>query len=79
MTQVVGRELGAAGPARRDLPRTVSCGRAVGRLLGTVADAVRRALVTSELRRLDDRLLRDVGLYRVKVAGRRSTDTRIGP
>lgn len=68
MADVIHLRLGAAGPARRGLSPAAPRGR-VARFLGAVADAIRRGLAARELRRLDDRLLRDIGLDREDVAG----------
>jgi uncharacterized protein YjiS (DUF1127 family) len=69
MTDLIHLRPGAAGPARRDLAPTAPRDRSAGRLLGAVADAIRRGLAVRELRRLDDRLLRDIGLDRRDLAG----------
>ncbi len=68
MTDLVHRRPGAAGAARRDLAPAAPRGRAAGRLLGAIADAIGRGLAVRELRRLDDRLLRDIGLDRRDLA-----------
>jgi uncharacterized protein YjiS (DUF1127 family) len=67
MTDVIHLRLGAAGPVWRDLAPTAPQDRFTGRLLGVIADAIRRGLVARELRRLDDHLLRDIGLDREEV------------
>ena len=69
MTDLVHLRPGAAGPARRDLAPAAPRGRAAGRLLGSITDAIRRGSAVRELRRLDDRLLHDIGLDRGDVTG----------
>jgi uncharacterized protein YjiS (DUF1127 family) len=69
MANVIYPRLGAAEPARRGLSPAARLNRVAGRLLGTIAAVIRRELAARELRRLDDRLLRDVGLDREDVMG----------
>jgi uncharacterized protein YjiS (DUF1127 family) len=58
-----------AGRVRPGLLAAWLPGPAARRLLGAVADVIRRELVARELRRLDDRLLRDIRLDRKDIAG----------
>ena len=65
MADVIHLRFVTAGPERRGLHSATPLSRAAGRLLGTL----RRGLAARELRRLDDRLLRDIGRDREDVAG----------
>ena len=69
MAEVIHPQFGTAGPARCSLPPAALPNRAAHRLLGTIVDAIRRGLAVRELRRLDDRLLRDIGLDRGDISG----------
>jgi uncharacterized protein YjiS (DUF1127 family) len=64
MDNVIHLQLGATGPSHRGLSPSAPWDGFGGRLLGAIVGAIRRELTARELRRLDDRLLRDIGLAR---------------
>jgi uncharacterized protein YjiS (DUF1127 family) len=64
MDNVTQLQLGTTEPSHRGLSPSAPRDGFGGRLLGAIVGAIQRELTVRELRRLDDRLLRDIGLNR---------------